>query len=392
MNNLFILSNSPGEVAGWVKPVAEAFARRNCNVQVTLVILPCHYASGMEKRYGSEICGIDMAQNFRDIWKCRKPDGKNLTLQLGGDPMYGALLAARFRMDWMIYTTHPRWRRHVKHYFIPDKAAEYRFIAKGVKKEQFTRTGNLMLDSVPRELSAAQAKKRLNLDPAAEAIAFLPGSRPFEYEQGAAFFCRTAEKVLETFPGIQVLMPIAPTVDEEILTKGLAKHGLTWSGDGLAEAVLCRGCRVRFVRNDIFSAIKASRLVVALPGTNNLQTAVLDVPLLMVAPLNEAENIPLDGIPGIIPSCFPGFKYLKKRLVFYLNNREKFISLPNRLAGKAIIPEHRGLLTPHMVADLVKELLSSPHELEKIRENYGELAFEHGAAEKITAALHRYFE
>lgn len=392
MRNLFILSNSPGEVAGWVKPVAEAFARRNSGVRVTLVLLPCPYASGMEKRYGSEISSIDRVLTFCDVLKNKRPEGKKMTLQLGGDPMYGALLSVKYRMDWMIYTARPRWRRRVMRYFVPDKAAERRFTDAGVKQERFIRTGNLMFDSVPWDMSAEQAKERLGLSLDTKAISFLPGSRPFEYGQGAAFFCRAAEEVLGTFPDLQVLMPIAPTVDETILIKGLAKYGLTWSGDNRAETVFCRDCRVRLVRGEIFSAIKASDLVIALPGTNNLQVAALDVPLLMVAPLNEAENIPLDGIPGIIPQRFPGFKHLKKKLIFHFNSKQKFVSLPNRLTGKAIVPEHRGLLTPHLVAELVKELLSSPDKLEKIRAGYSEIEFERGAAEKIAGALHSYFE
>lgn len=391
MDNLFILSNSPGEIAGWVKPTAEAFAKKNRGARVTLAVLPCPYASGMERRYGGEIGGIDHSLAYRDVWKGRPGGGRNLVLQLGGDPMFGALLSAKFRMGWMIYTSRPKWRGRVTHYFIPDACAEGRFTAAGVKKERFTRTGNLALDSVPRHLSAGEAKTALGLSSDVEVISFLPGSRPFEYRQGAAFFCRAAQEVLEAFPGMLALMPIAPTVDEDILRKGLTQYGLSWDGGERAETVFCGQSRIRLVRGDVFSAIKASRLVVALPGTNNLQTAALGVPLLMVAPLNEAENIPLDGIPGIIPPSFPGFKYLKRRLVFHFNRREKFVSLPNRLTGKAIVPEYRGLLTPRLVAGLAKELLASPGRLEKISGGYGEINFEFGAAEKIAERVSLYF-
>lgn len=391
MNELLILSNSPGEVAGWVKPVAEAFASRNSGTRVTLAVLPCPYASGMEKRYGSEIYGIDRAVAFRDVLLVGRGAGKKMVLQLGGDPMFGALLSAKFRMDWMIYTSRPRWQGRVAHYFIPDAVAERRFIAANVKCEKFSKTGNLMLDSIPQYLSAEEARGRLGISNDAEIISFLPGSRPFEYSQGAAFFCRVAEEIMEAFPNIQVLMPIAPTVDEEILTKGLSGYNLTWSGDGQVETVFLGNRSVRLVRGDTFAAIKSSKLAIALPGTNNLQIAALDVPLLMVAPLNEAENIPLDGIPGIIPAFFPGYRYIKRKLVFRMNSREKFISLPNRIAGKEIVPEHRGLLTPHIVADLTKELLGTPGRLERIRQGYQELDFLFGASKRIADRVERYF-
>lgn len=391
MDNLYILSNSPGEVSGWVKPVAEAFAELNGGVKVTLAVLPCPYASGMERRYGSEIRGIDRSAAFREVWGDGRNGKKGLVLQLGGDPMFGALLSARLGVPWTIYTARPRWKSRVSHYFIPDAGAERRFISAKVKPEKFSRVGNLALDSVPRGLTVGEAKARLGLAPDAETVAFLPGSRPFEYTLGTAFFSRTADEVLREFPGMSALMPIAPTVDEDLLIAGLRQCGMGWEGGRRAEVVVCGGSRIRLVRGDAFPVIKAAKLVVAFPGTNNLQAAALGTPLMMVAPLNEAENIPLDGIAGIIPPGFPGFRQLKKKLVFKLNDREKYISLPNRIAQKPIVPERRGLLTPGMVAEMAKELLASPQSLAEISAGYSEIGFEYGAAEKIARRTAQYF-
>lgn len=391
MNDLYILSNSPGEVSGWVKPVAETFAAMSRGVRVTLATLPCPYSSGMERRYGSEIGGIDRSVPFREVWRGGGCGGKSLVLQLGGDPMYGALLSARFGGPWMIYTARPRWKTRVDHYFIPDTAAARRFAAANVKHEKFSRVGNLALDSIPRDLKESEAKARLGLPPSAELIAFLPGSRPFEYILGMPFFSRAAEKVLKKFPGTKAFMPVAPTVDEDLLTTGLRRCGMRWIGEQRVETVICDGGEITLIRGDTFSVIKAAKLVVAFPGTNNLQTAAMGTPLLMVAPLNEAENIPLDGIAGIIPPNFPGFKQLKKKLVFKINNREKYVSLPNRIAQRQIVPEYRGLLTPDMVAEMAIELLASPESLAKISSGYDQISFEYGAAEKIASHVCRYF-
>jgi len=391
MDNLYILSNSPGEVAGWVRPVAGAFADRKDEIRVTLVLLPCPYASGMEGRYGAEIRGIDRVVAFREFWGSKREGGRSLILQLGGDPAFGALLSVKFKMEWTLYSSRPRWKSRVAHYFVPDECSERRFAAAKVAASRFTRVGHLALDSVPRDLSEAEAKSRLGLGEADDAICFMPGSRPFEYEQGAAFFCHVAAEVQRAFPGLRVFMPIAPTVDEAVLTGGLKKYGLTWEGERRAETAACGGYRIKLVRDDVFSAIKASKLVVALPGTNNLQAAALGVPLLMAAPLNEAENIPLDGMAGMIPLSFPGFKRLKRKLVFRSNEKEKYLSLPNRLADRAIVPEYRGLLTPEMVAERVVHLLSSPGSLEAIRRGYDQIKFEFGGADKISARLEGYF-
>lgn len=389
MDNIFILSNSPGEVSGWVKPVAAALASRGSGAKVSLVLLPCPYASGMEERYGREIFGIDDAMPFRSAWKLNvRGTGKRLVLQLGGDPLFGALMSAKFRAKWMIYTARPRWISRVDHYFLPDAHALSRFHDKKVSPSKYTFVGNLMIDSVPICGARDEMKARFGISPNENVISFLPGSRPFEYKEGYAFFSRAAMDVLSKFKNMHAFLPVAPTVDEAILEEGLRSAGLEWRGESEAEEIVWNGPgRIRLIRRGNYEAIKASSLAVAFPGTNNLQIASLGVPLMMVAPLNEAENIPLDGIPGIIPMSVPGAKRLKKKLVFWYSSRERFVSLPNRIAGRMVVPEHRGIMTPSMVAGMAEELLASPERLKKIVEGYSDISFERGAAEKIAEII-----
>ena len=76
------------------------------------------------------------------------------------------------------------------------------------------------------------------------------------------------------------------------------------------------------VREGQYAAIAASSLAVAFPGTNNLQIASLGVPLLMIAPLNQAHNIPLDGIPGALPREGAAAVAVKKKLVHWYNAKK----------------------------------------------------------------------
>ena len=392
MDHLFILSNSPGEVAGWVKPVAEALAQKENGAHVTLAVLPCPYASGMEERYGREIDGIDESMSFRALCRRRRSRGDRvLVLQLGGDPMFGAFLAAKFRGGWMIYTSRPKWRSRVTHYFIPDARAEARFAKKKVNPGRFTRVGNLALDSIPKGLDRAQARVALGVGADETVLSLLPGSRPFEYRQGFPFFARAAEAVMAEFPEVRAFMPVAPTVDEDILRAGLEQYGVAWRGDERVEALQTTNGEIRLVRGDTFALLKASDLAAALPGTNNLQMAAMGTPFAMFAPLNEAENIPLDGIPGILPTSSPRMQRLKKRLVFWYSGRTKYVSLPNILGGEEIVPEQRGAMTPEMIADTLKELLRAPSKREAIRQGYRKLDLEFGAAEKIAARIDAYF-
>lgn len=393
MNNIYILSNSPGEVSGWVKPVAFALYDVKINARVTLVLLPCAYASGMEETYGKKLIGIDETIQYGKLLKRTSTSaGRNIVLQLGGDPMHGALLSAKFRAKWLIYTSRPRWRWFVDHYFVPDKSVLSRFLKKKVAKSKITLSGNLMFDSVPECGTVAELKKKFSISESEEVISFLPGSRPFEYYEGFGFFITAAKKILRESKISHVLLPIAPTVDERILHDGLRYCGVEWIGEKAEEVKWNGPGRIRFIRGNGFEAIKVSKLAVALPGTNNLQIASFGVPLLVVAPLNQAENIPLDGIPGLIPMSIPGAKKIKKKLVMWYNSREEFVSLPNRITGKSIIPEHRYIMTPEMVANLTIELLNSPDKLNEMKEKYLELSFERGAAKKIALFIVDYLK
>ena len=100
MDRVIILSNSPGEVSGWVKPVAGHLAALHAADETLLAVLPCPYASGAEEKYGAEIDGIDRSMRFVDLWKKPPKDSRNLVLQLGGEPAFGAVLAALFGAGW----------------------------------------------------------------------------------------------------------------------------------------------------------------------------------------------------------------------------------------------------------------------------------------------------
>lgn len=394
MDELFILTNSPGEVSGWVKPVVLELASKGFPAKISLVVLPCQYASGKEAEYGNQIGGIDSVYTFKELWKAHSSvrGRKRLVLQLGGDPFFGALLSAKLGCVWMIYTSRPRWKSRVGHYFVPDAAAENRFALQGVKKDRVTRVGNLIYDSAPECCDADDARRIMGLSGNEQAVSFLPGSRPFEYRDGFPFFSSAAMEFLRNHPNYHAFLPVAPTVDEKLLIEGLDEAGLNWTGGAVAEEISWDGPgRIRFIRENNFEAIKASALAVAFPGTNNLQITSLCVPLLTVIPLNQAENIPLDGISGMIPMSVPGAKVLKKKLVYWYSRRLKYASLPNRMTGKEIVPEQRGVMTPSMVAGLVEDLVSDPERLSGIVRGYSEIVLERGASSKIADKVCDYF-
>ena len=392
MRRLIVLTNSPGEVAGWVKPVLEALASRRLPLEIILAVLPCPYASGAEAAYGATLSGVSAAVKYKELSKNPPENGRNLILQLGGDPMFGRLLSRKMKCGWMIYTKRPKFAGSVTKYLLPDEETVERFRNSKVKNWAFKYVGNLVLDSIPAFRDKQQARELMGLGIDDHTAAFLPGSRPFEYRMGAAYFARAAQKLVSRYENLGAYLVLAPTVDEAVLQAGLRENGVAWEGEKKVEEIPCGGGKnIKVVRSSGFAAIKASDLAIAFPGTNNLQTAALGTPLLMVAPLNCAEEIPLDGIAGLIPFKWPGFRTLKKKLVLYANKRAEFVSLTNRTAGERIVPEHRRMMTPYTVANLADELLSSPEKLREISEGYGRMQFDYGAARRIANEVEVYF-
>ena len=389
-SNIYITVNSPGEIAGWAVPVVRELRLHLKSCRITLVVPPCQYASGAETAYGSQVEGVDRCLRFysallSDVADC---DAPCLVLHLGGDFAYSVLLSRRLRAPLYAYAARPRWGSFVEHFFIPDHSAQRRFALSNFPPDRYSQVGHLALDSVVLKETEEETRLRLGFSPQQKVLAFLTGSRPIEYCEGMPFFVKIASLVTESFPDHEVIFPMAPTVEEARLREALDAKGVRWRGSSrIREVDLGEGRWGRVLWALGLESINCCRFAVAVPGTNNLQLAALYVPFLMVLPLDKAEEYPLDGIGGVLPLWFPGVKQLKRRIIFGMNKRIPFVSLPNRMAGRMIAPELRGLLSAEDVAAKAKEMLAAPQKLEEISRSFWELTHERGAAGKIAAAV-----
>ena len=121
--------------------------------------------------------------------------------------------------------------------------------------------------------------------------------------------------------------------------------------------------------------IQLAELQVSLPGTNTAEATYLQTPMIVIAPLNYPELIILDGILGLITKIPILGKLILKIAVKILKRKIKYVSLPNRMANEAIVPEIIDIITPEKIRDSVlkfstnNELLSDMKvRLEKLRE------------------------
>jgi Lipid A disaccharide synthetase len=388
--DLYITTNSPGEIAGWVAPVVREIRPRVHNCRITLVVLPCQYASGAELSVGAE-AGVDRCIRVGEFGAMRKREeerawdgAKKLVLHLGGDLFFSVCLSRRLKAPLWAYASRPRWGRFVDFFFVPDKGAARRFALLNFPKERYERIGNLILDSVVLKESEAETRAFLDLSPREPLLSFLTGSRPLEYSIATPFFARIASMLLDRFPDYRAVFPLAPTVREDLLQSILVDAGIAWRGESRVYAIEVGKDRwARVVRDRTPEVLNCTTLAIAAPGTNNLQAAALYIPHIMVLPLDRAEEYPLDGILGALPLWIPGFKKMKKSYILRLNSRTPFVSLPNKMAGKLIAPELRGTVTEQDVVDEAARLLASPERLQEISRAFYELTHERGAASRL---------
>ena len=392
--DLYITANSPGEIAGWVTPFVRELRPRLWNCRITLVLLPCQYASGAEASMAKD-AGVDRTVRVGEIGRLLADPAerqvkvtRRMLFHMGGDFLFSVYLSKRLKATLWAYASRPRWSHFVDRFFVPDEGAERRFALNDVPKEKYECVGHLALDSVVLKESEEETRSVLGLRPDEPVVSFLTGSRPIEYLIGLPYFTRIAAIVAERFPDHRIFFPLAPTVDDEALVRSLETAGIAWKGETRLHAIDLGGGRwASIVRGRTLEVLGCSKLAVAVPGTNNLQAAALFTPFIMALPLNWAEEYPLDGLAGILPLWLPGVKQLKKKYILALNRRTEFVSLPNKMAKKMIAPEIRGIFPLEDVAEKAAELLSSPEKLQEMSRAFWNLTHERGAALRIAERI-----
>ncbi|HRX26783.1 MAG TPA: cdisaccharide synthetase, partial [Aminivibrio sp.] len=105
MKSVLLLANGPGELWGWVRPVAAELKRRSR--KVSLLLLPCQFASGEERRVAESLAPDELrgpsglAGTLRDALFLGR--GAEAVLQLGGDLAWGRIAARAGRAPLLCY-------------------------------------------------------------------------------------------------------------------------------------------------------------------------------------------------------------------------------------------------------------------------------------------------
>ena len=147
--DLYVTANSPGEISGWVAPLARELRTRVGSLRITVVVPPCQYASGEELELGRQ-AGADRCVRvggLKSLADVRDPggagDGKRLVMHLGGDVAFSVYISRRLKCPLLVYSSRPRWKFFVDRYFLPDEKCSERFSLRGVASSKYAVIGNI---------------------------------------------------------------------------------------------------------------------------------------------------------------------------------------------------------------------------------------------------------
>jgi len=191
--------------------------------------------------------------------------------------------------------------------------------------------GHPLLDVVKRKYSRDEALGRFGLDARRRTVALVPGSRPNEVEKLLPEMLRAAERLLVRYPDLQFVLPRSSSLDRG------AVEGFTDQAS----------VDVSVVDNDTYDVIGAADIAIVTSGTATLETALLEVPMVIVYRISPLS-------------------YLIGRMLVHIEH----IGLANIIAGRGIVHELiQGDATGERIAREIEDLLDNGDRLARMKED-----------------------
>ena len=211
-----------------------------------------------------------------------------------------------------------------------------------------TFVGHPLVGVAKPTLSKSETYEKFNLTSSHPIIGLLPGSRACEIDSLLPIMLRAAARIKRSLKGVQFLLPVAASVFKE----------------KIARLVRGSGIEVKLVNNNIYDLMSISDLVITASGTATLEAACLVTPMIVVYKTSLST-----WILGHILIKFP------------------YVSLPNILAGRRIVPELLQFrATPNRLANLTLSLWEDTQKLEQMKVELNKVTRKLGEAGAIERA------
>ena len=402
-----IVSNGPGELSTWVKPVLDYLVEQNhkCinsnlpKYKLVLTLVPCPHATGQEFSVANDWQIFDLIIPAKRFLKLLfKPSSfgnwpkKGVVVFLGGDQFWNILLAKRLGYQSITYAEWiarwPRWNLHIA---AMNEEVRNKLPKKFKKKCQVI--GDLMAD-INNNLSP------INEISNGKWIAILPGSKKAKLSIGIPFFLEVADNISENGDDVNLMIPIAPTTeikdflyfqsDKNPITKYYSSKikSIKKIENSIFDFVLetYKNTKIFILnQNSNHNILSQCNLALTTVGANTAELAAINLPMIVVLPTQHLNAMNAwDGIFGIMGKINLLNRiqtFLIKR--YYLKNK-KFLAWPNIKANKQIIPERVGIISPKEISDEVIYLLNKNTILLEQKINLLKIRGKKGAIKKLS--------
>ncbi len=409
---IVLVCNGPGELTTWVGPLARRLHRQlllrplapEGDCALRLVLVPCPNATGREAQVARELGLFERVVPAHRFWSALLWPARNgpwppkgVVVFLGGDQFWTVLLSARLGYRHLTYAEWvarwPRWNDRIAA-MGPQAAA--RLAPRW--RERCSVVGDLMADLS----ESARADAPL---PAGDWVALLPGSKRAKLQVGVPFLLEVADRLAQLRPGCRFLLPVAPTTSvRELVAYGSAENPigrqyggstprLVASGQGAEpeERWLETGAGTRILlveRHPAHGPLSQCALALTTVGANTAELGALGVPMIVLVPTQHLQVMQAwDGWLGLV-ARLPLLRWLVGVALTAWRMRQRgFLAWPNISAGRQVVPERVGAITPAEIAAEAADWLAHPSRLEGQRDDLRSLRGQPGAVAALASLV-----
>ena len=405
-----IISNGPGELSTWVKPVIDNLRKilnsseSEIYVDLRLVLVPCSNATGREYHVAKNWNEFDLITSASNFWKLLiNPNKftlwpkKGIVVFLGGDQFWSVLLAKRLGYKSITYAEWiARWPRWNDITAAMNNRVKEKLSKKNQKK--CIVIGDLMADIKNKNNYSLNIENQ-------KWIAILPGSKKAKLSIGIPYFLEMADYISKKNPNLKILIPMAPTtnLDDYLFFQSYKNP--------VAKFYSSQIKNVKKIENEFFDYIIETNnqtqihivsshpqyeilsnciLAVTTVGANTAELASINLPMIVVLPTQHLSYMNAwDGVLGILAKV----SFFNKIIItlvksWYLKNK-KYFAWPNIKAKKFIVPERIGDFSPKEIAKEVLSLIDDEKSLQDQKYNLLKQRGKKGAAKKLAQIIIR---
>ena len=408
--DILILSNGPGEVTTWVRPVVQALRQQlgedRSQIRISVILSPCPNATGKEIDIILSYPQVDRVQPAQYFWHFllwgKTPENwdwrsQGVVIFLGGDQFFPVVIGKRLGYSTVVYAEwEARWHAFIDRFAVMKPEVAAKVAPKYAHK--FTVVGDLMAEVQQHEKNQQDYFNT-------ELIGLLPGSKPAKLLQGVPFTLAVAEYIYTERMQTKFAIFVAPTLDLQVLANFAAPQKNPFVkifGSPKAELLdtqppvlkTTSGLTIELVtRNPAYDILSQCRLCLTTVGANTAELGCLAVPMIVLLPTQQLDAMKAwDGLPGLLAN-FPGIGSTFAKITNWLFlKRKALLAWPNIWAQQMIVPELKGQLQPAEVAKMVLDYLDHPEKLEQMRLKLQSIRGKAGAARKIAQLVREEIE